>query len=86
MGDIDARLPFRIAAALTLANFAYGVLVLPESLPAERRMAFSWARANPVGSLRLLAEHRELLGLAGVAFLFHLAHVVLPAVAVLYTS
>jgi DHA1 family tetracycline resistance protein-like MFS transporter len=85
-GDLDPRLPFWIAAALALANFAYGLLVLPESLPAERRMAFSWARANPVGSLRLLSERRELLGLAGVAFLFHLAHVVLPAVAVLYTS
>jgi len=86
MGDIDPRLPFWVAAGLTLANFAYGVFVLPESLPQERRMAFRWARANPVGSLRLLAEHRELLGLAGVAFSFHLAHVVLPAVAVLYTT
>jgi DHA1 family tetracycline resistance protein-like MFS transporter len=86
LGDIDPRLPFWVAAFLTLANFAYGVFVLPESLPHERRMAFSWAKANPVGSLRLLAVHRELLGLAGVAFLFHLAHVVLPAVAVLYTS
>ncbi len=86
MGDIDPRLPFWVAAGLTLANFAYGLFVLPESLPQERRMAFSWARANPVGALRLLAEHRELLGLAGVAFLFHLAHVVLPAVAVLYTT
>ena len=85
-GDADPRLPFWIAAGLTLANFAYGFFVLPESLPAERRMSFSWARANPVGSLRLLSERRELLGLAGVAFLFHLAHVVLPAVAVLYTS
>jgi MFS transporter, DHA1 family, tetracycline resistance protein len=85
-GDTDPRLPFWIAAVLALANFAYGVLVLPESLPPERRMAFSWARANPVGALRLLAEHRELLGLAGVTFLFHLAHVVLPAVAVLYTG
>jgi len=86
MGDIDPRLPFWVAAALTLANVAYGFFVLPESLPPERRMAFSWARANPIGSLRLLAAHRELLGLAGVAFLYHLAHVVLPAVAVLYTS
>ena len=86
LGDLDPRLPFWIAAALTLANFGYGFFVLPESLPAERRMAFSWTRANPVGSLRLLAEHRGLLGLAGVAFLYHLAHVVLPAVAVLYTS
>src|SRR5262245_23831359 len=63
-GDFDPRLPFWIAAALTLANFAYGLLVLPESLPAERRMAFSWHRANPMGSLRLLSERRELLGLA----------------------
>jgi MFS transporter, DHA1 family, tetracycline resistance protein len=85
-GDLDARLPFWIAAGLTLANFAYGLLVLPESLPSERRMAFSWKRANPAGSLRLLSERRELLGLAGVSFLFHLAHVVLPAVTVLYTS
>jgi MFS transporter, DHA1 family, tetracycline resistance protein len=85
-GELSPRLPFWIAAGLTLANFAYGLLVLPESLPHERRMAFSWTRANPVGSLRLLSEHRELLGLAGVAFLFHLAHYVLPAVAVLYTS
>src|SRR5262245_57585704 len=85
-GDLDPRLPFWIAAGLTLANFAYGLLVLPESLPRERRMAFSWKRANPVGSLRLLSEHRELLGLAGVSFLFALAHNVLPAVAVLYTS
>jgi DHA1 family tetracycline resistance protein-like MFS transporter len=86
MGDIDPRLPFWLAAGLTLANFAYGVFVLPESLPAERRTAFSWSRANPVGSLRLLAQHRQLLGLAGVSFLYHFAHVVLPAVAVLYTS
>jgi DHA1 family tetracycline resistance protein-like MFS transporter len=86
MGYFDPRLPFWIAAALSLANAAYGYFVLPESLPDERRMGFSWSRANPVGSLRLLAQHRELLGLAGVAFLYHLAHVVLPAVTVLYTS
>ncbi len=86
IGDIDPRLPFWLAAVLSLANVAYGYFVLPESLPPERRMGFAWSRANPVGSLRLLARHRELLGLAGVAFLYHLAHVVLPAVAVLYTS
>ena len=62
------------------------VLASIGSLPPERRMSFSWTRANPMGSLRLLARHRELLGLAGVFFLYHLAHVVLPAVAVLYTS
>ena len=39
MGDFDPRLPFWVAAALTLANAAYGYFVLPESLPPERRMA-----------------------------------------------
>lgn len=86
LGSIDPRLPFWVAAAFSLANAAYGYFVLPESLPRERRMGFGWARANPVGSLRLLAQHRALLGMAGVAFLYHLAHVVLPSVAVLYAS
>src|ERR1700752_4026504 len=51
LGPIDPRLPFWVAAAFSLANALYGYFVLPESLPRERRMGFSWARANPVGSL-----------------------------------
>ena len=86
LGAIDPRLPFWVAAGFSLANAAYGYFVLPESLPADRRMAFQWRRANPVGSLLLLNRRRELLGLAGVAFLYNLAHAVLPAVAVLYAS
>lgn len=86
LGDFDPRLPFWVAAAFSLSNAAYGYFVLPESLPPPRRMAFAWQRANPVGSLRLLSHRHVLLGMAGVAFLYHLAHGVLPAVAVLYTS
>ena len=86
LGSYDPRLPFWVAAVFSLANAFYGWLVLPESLAPQQRMAFSWARANPVGSLRLLSRHPELLGMAGVSFLYHLAHVVLPAVTVLYAS
>ncbi len=86
LGHYDPRLPFWVAAAFSLANALYGYFFLPESLPPERRMAFAWSRANPVGSLRLLSQHPELLGLACVAFLYHLAHAALPAVAVLYIS
>ena len=64
----------------------YGWFVLPESLPPERRMAFAWRRANPVGSLRLLRSHRQLLGLAAVDFIVNVAHQVLPAVFVLYAA
>jgi DHA1 family tetracycline resistance protein-like MFS transporter len=86
LGTLDPRLPFWVAAAFSLANAAYGYFVLPESLPRSQRMAFSWTRANPMGSLRLLGQHPELLGMAGVAFLYQLAHEVLPSVTVLYTS
>ena len=84
LGGIDPRLPFWIAAALSLANALYGLFVLPESLPRERRAPFEWRRANPLGSLALLRSHRELLGLASVNFLGQVAHAVLPSVTVLY--
>ena len=83
-GGIDPRLPFWIAAGLSLANALYGLFVLPESLPRERRAPFEWRRANPLGSLALLRSHRALLGLASVYFLGQLAHAVLPSVTVLY--
>ena len=85
-GSIDPRLPFWIAASLGLANALYGWLILPESLPKESRMSFSWRRANPLGALKLLRSHRELSGLASVNFLSMLAHAVLPIVSVLYLS
>jgi DHA1 family tetracycline resistance protein-like MFS transporter len=84
LGAVDPRLPFWGAATLSLMNACYGFLVLPESLPTERRMPFAWKRANPVGSLVLLRSHHELFGLAAVAFLGYLAHAVLPSVSVLY--
>jgi DHA1 family tetracycline resistance protein-like MFS transporter len=66
--------------------FLYGLLVLPESLPAEKRMTFSWRRANPVGALVLLRRHAELSGLAVVNFLLYFAHHVFSAVFVLYAA
>ena len=86
LGNFDPRLPFWVAAGFSLLNFAYGLFVLPDSLPAAKRAAFSWGRANPVGSLVLLRSHPELLGLAGVSFLSQLSHESLPAAFVIYAS
>jgi DHA1 family tetracycline resistance protein-like MFS transporter len=87
LGDIDLRLPFYVASALTAVNWLYGLLILPESHPPEKRLkAFDWKRANPIGSLRLLRSHQELLGLASIWFLYQLAHMVYPAIFVLYTG
>ncbi|MGA9406664.1 MAG: TCR/Tet family MFS transporter [Bacteroidota bacterium] len=86
LGCIDTRLPFWVAAGLTLLNAMYGLLVLPESLRVELREKFSWKRANPLGSLKLLRSHHELFRLATVNGFFYLAHQVLPSVFVLYAS
>lgn len=86
LGEIDVRLPFWVAAGLSLANFVYGWLILPESLPLERRAPLNLRRANPVGALLLLRRFPSLYGLAGVVFLSNLAHIVLPATFVLYAS
>jgi DHA1 family tetracycline resistance protein-like MFS transporter len=84
LGDISPRLPFWVAAAFSLTNAMYGLFVLPESLPRERRVGFSWHKANPLGAFKLLRSHAELWGLACVSFLSNLAHVALPSVSVLY--
>jgi DHA1 family tetracycline resistance protein-like MFS transporter len=86
LGGLDPRLPFWVSAAACLVNAAFGWFVLPESLPPERRMAFAWKRANPVGSLNLLRSHRQLLGLATFDFLASVAHQVLPSIFVLYAA
>lgn len=86
LGDLDPRMPFWVAAGMTLLNAMYGMFVLPESLGLEHRRKFEWRRANPLGSLKLLRSHRELLGLASVNFLYFLAHQVLPSTFVLYAG
>jgi DHA1 family tetracycline resistance protein-like MFS transporter len=85
LGSYDPRLPFWFAGALSLANFLYGLLILPESLPAERRQPrLKWSSANPLGSLALLRSRPGLIGLASVNFLGYVAHEVYAVVFVLY--
>lgn len=86
LGEWSPRAPFWFAGALSALAFLYGWLVLPESLAAENRMAFTWRRANPFGALRLLRSHAELSGLAIVNFLLYFAHHVFSAVFVLYAG
>ncbi|HYD27738.1 TCR/Tet family MFS transporter [Brevundimonas sp.] len=86
LGEFGPRVPFWFAAGLSGVAFLYGLIILPESLPPEKRMQFSWARANPVGALILLRRHTELSGLAVVNFLLYFAHHVFSAVFVLYAA
>lgn len=62
-GEIGVRVPFYVAAGLAFANFLYGYFILPESLAKENRRKFTWARANPVGTLK------QLFNIKGIAYL-----------------
>ena len=87
LGIRDPRLPFWVAGAFSLLNALYGWLVLPESLPVERRQKeLRWRSANPVGALSFLRSHPTLLGLGSVNFLGYVAHEVYATVFVLYAT
>jgi MFS transporter, DHA1 family, tetracycline resistance protein len=85
VGTINPRLTFWAAAAFALINTLYGLFILPESLPRERRTdSLEWKRANPVGSLKLLRSHHELWGLTWVNIITYVGHEVFPNVWVIY--
>jgi DHA1 family tetracycline resistance protein-like MFS transporter len=79
LGEYGARVPFFAAAALAFANLLYGVFVLPESLPKERRRPFSLARANPLGALRTFRTDSTLFTLACAALVWQVAFHVFPS-------
>ena len=79
-------MPFWVAAGLSFANALYGWLILPESLPPDRRSPWRWKAANPVGAVHLLRTNRVLAGLSVANFFAQLAHAVLPSVFVLYAT
>ncbi len=86
LGQANLRLPFLVAAGLTLLNWLYGLLILPESLKPERRRRFVWSRAHPLGSFLALRAYPLVVGLAGTFFLLHTAHQMLHTTWVLYTG
>ena len=63
LGDFGSRVPFFAAAGLALLNCLYGYFILPESLKPENRRKFTWARANPIGTLKSLFRFKVVAGL-----------------------
>jgi MFS transporter, DHA1 family, tetracycline resistance protein len=86
LSSYGLRVPFFVAAGLTLLNWLYGYFVLPESLKPQNRREFSWARANPIGSLLGLGRYPVVLGLVGSIFLANLAQNALQNTWVFYTG
>jgi DHA1 family tetracycline resistance protein-like MFS transporter len=86
LGNFSLRMPFWVAAGLSLANAIYGYFILPESLPLDRRAKSAWHMANPLGSFTLLRSQPGLGGLAVVLALYYFAQQSLQSTFVLHAD
>lgn len=86
LGEISPRLPFWVAAGFSAAAFLYGLVVLSESLPVERRKPFAWRTANPVSALRMLAGRPGLGALSASTFLLTFSHRLIMTILVLFAG
>jgi DHA1 family tetracycline resistance protein-like MFS transporter len=86
LGAVDLRLPFLVAAVLSLADFLFAYFALPESLAAANRKPFNLRHANPVGALREMAKYSSVFGLMAIFVLAVFASRVAEMTWVLFTS
>ena len=86
LGAHGLRMPFLVAAGITLLNWLYGAFVLPESLAPENRRPFHWSSAHPIKAIAALSRWPLVLGLTGTHFLNMIAGNIYPSLWVLYTG
>jgi len=85
IGHWGIKMPFLFSAGITMLNFLYGLLILPESLKPENRREFDWKRANPVGLLMQLRKYPVVFGLIGALLFMNIAGQAHPSTWSLFT-
>ena len=80
LASFGIRAPFWAAAALAMANFVFGLLILPETVTDRIRRPFSLRRANPFGAFRHISALPGLARLMAIVFIYAVAFFVYPAV------
>lgn len=83
--EFGLRVPFMVAAFLSLANFGYGLIFLKESLPPSDRRKFEFERANPIGALVQIVRFPKYRGLFLVTFIVLLSNMAVHSVWNYYT-
>jgi DHA1 family tetracycline resistance protein-like MFS transporter len=83
VGAGNIRYPYIAAGILTLCNFLYGLIIVPESLSMDHRRAFTWGKSHAFGAIKWLAHHRVVAMLAATLFLSNVAQFGLHATWVL---
>ena len=86
LGELGTRVPFIVAAAVSLVAVAFAFFLLPESLPPEKRRRFRLAEANPIGTFTFFLRYPAVIALIAVLVLAKLGEQLLEANWVLYTG
>jgi DHA1 family tetracycline resistance protein-like MFS transporter len=85
-GAFGPQAPFLAAAALNILNFLFGLFVLPESFPKEKRRALQLRKLNPLLTLKKIFTSPLILSFALVHFLIQLAGLTHPSIWTIYTE
>jgi DHA1 family tetracycline resistance protein-like MFS transporter len=81
LGEFGPRVPFYVAAGMAFANVLFGLVVLRESLPPDRRRPFDYRRANAFSALKALSgQSPTVLWFVGAMGVWYLAHTVYPSI------
>lgn len=73
IGSLGHQYPFLLAAGLNILNFAFGLFVLPESLPKDLRRNMDISKLNPLKSLAKILKPSAALALIWIYILVVLA-------------
>jgi len=84
LSTLGIRAPFWGAAAISAANLAFGLAILPESVTDRIRRPFSWARANPLASFRAVGRLPGLGRMLALFLVYNIALHVYEAVWAFY--
>lgn len=77
--------PFLVAAGFSLLNFLFGLFVVKESLPVEKRRPIEVAKMMPFVSFAHMGKYKAVLGLIIAFTLVHLAGQVMPSTWTFFT-
>lgn len=86
IGHFDPHYPFLVAAAMNIINFLFGLFVLPESLPKEKRRVFTKSQINPFNSLKKILTSQNLFLFFVIHFTAQLSGQTHPAIWSIYTQ
>jgi DHA1 family tetracycline resistance protein-like MFS transporter len=86
LGAYGPEVPFLAAAALNILNFLFGLFVLPESFPKERRRTLELKKLNPLLTLRKIFKSPLILSFALIHFLIQFASLTHPSIWTIYSQ